>query len=391
MTAEPINAKLAVDVKHLSCLLLLLAGAPIPGAGQEAKHVSVPELEAAARRDSNDALAHYELGVAYAADHQRDKAKEAFLTAVRIDPQLAPAYVALGRLGSYELWGGILVAGKGRDSVTLMLRRAFQLDPLEEVSNTSGYYVPMVWKMTIDHALKMYHQDKYKQSRDEFDALIAKTEKPNDPEAIPGVALWYHALASVRLGAPDMAIADVSQLMDRVTRIGSDSTKRENQITQEYRRALTGHYGYVLAYLHQLAGHSEEAIRRYQEASEGDLSLYGPHLQMARIYEGTGSWVQAIVERRRAIDASPDDPSLVFDLGVTLVKAGEFAEADTVLGQAIAANPRETRSHYALGIAKERLGKVAEARQEYATFLAEAPRRFDQQLIDASRRLAALP
>jgi Flp pilus assembly protein TadD len=49
------------------------------------------------------------------------------------------------------------------------------------------------------------------------------------------------------------------------------------------------------------------------------------------------------------VDANPDDPSLVMDLGVTLGKAGRFADAEEALQRAEEANPRDARILFWLG------------------------------------------
>ena len=64
------------------------------------------------------------------------------------------------------------------------------------------------------------------------------------------------------------------------------------------------------------------------------------HVQLAGLAEMERDFTTAIVERRRAVDANPDDPSLLTDLGVTLGKAGQMEEAVAMLERAADANPR---------------------------------------------------
>ncbi len=393
----------------LCCLILCV---PLLGHAQGSEKVSVSDLETMVRADSNDAVLHLRLGIAYAASGGKgdvEKAWHALQTAVRIDPQLAAAYGEMARISSAEFDLALLsvlrtlllvpvsqrgdsllrsasdslLRAKG-DSFLQLTQRAFQLDPLMEVWPTSAYHVPMYWKGTIDHALHEFHNQKYQQALTEFDALITRTTKRDDPTAVPDVALWYHALAADRLGNYDLAIRDMLMLLDAA-------------MTLEQRDSVTGQkhlslkYEYVLAHLRQRAGQLDEAKRLFQDVSQQNLGLYAAHIQLANMAEQAGHRDEAILERRRAIAANPDDPSLVFDLGVTLLKGEAFSQADTVLLQAIERNPRETRAYYALGLTLERLGKPAEARGAYTQFLALAPRRLDAQIADARRHLAALP
>ena len=78
------------------------------------------------------------------------------------------------------------------------------------------------------------------------------------------------------------------------------------------------------------------------------------------------------------------------DLGVTLGKAGLFADAEVALRQAAEANPRDVRSLYWLGIAQAQLGKGQEARQSFERFIALAPSRYARQVETARARVAQL-
>jgi Flp pilus assembly protein TadD len=92
----------------------------------------------------------------------------------------------------------------------------------------------------------------------------------------------------------------------------------------------------------------------------------------------------------RAVDANPDDPSLLLDLGITLGKAGMMPQAETRLQLAATANPRDPRPWFWLGLAQMEEGKKAEARESFTRFLALAPSRYDRQIGMARDRLAQL-
>jgi Flp pilus assembly protein TadD len=98
----------------------------------------------------------------------------------------------------------------------------------------------------------------------------------------------------------------------------------------------------------------------------------------------------AIEERRRAVAANPEDPSLLFDLGIALAQVGELADAHATLRQARTANPRHVRTLYVLGRVEEQLGDTVAARETYRQFLALAPTRFGEQKAEISTRLQAL-
>ena len=148
---------------------------------------------------------------------------------------------------------------------------------------------------------------------------------------------------------------------------------------------------YTLATIHQAAGKLSEARQLYQEALANDIGLYMAHVQLAGLAEMERDFTTAIVERRRAVDANPDDPSLLTDLGVTLGKAGQMEEAVAMLERAADANPRDSSPLYWLGIGYVQLNRIPDARMSFTHFIEMAPSRYDKQIASAKDRLAKLP
>jgi len=58
-----------------------------------------------------------------------------------------------------------------------------------------------------------------------------------------------------------------------------------------------------------------EAIDLYREVLTNDHCLYMAHVRLAEIYETAQMLPQAINSRRNAVNANPDDESLLLDLG----------------------------------------------------------------------------
>jgi Flp pilus assembly protein TadD len=102
-------------------------------------------------------------------------------------------------------------------------------------------------------------------------------------------------------------------------------------------------------------------------------------------------WPEAVDQFQRAVAVSPDDPSLLLDLGVVLREAGRLSEAAETLQRAMDANPRDSRVPYHLAITLEAEHRPTEARAALNHFLALAPTRYGRQIADAQQRLAALP
>jgi Flp pilus assembly protein TadD len=81
----------------------------------------------------------------------------------------------------------------------------------------------------------------------------------------------------------------------------------------------------------------------------------------------------------------------LYDLGVTLLEAGQASEAADTLRRVVVLNPRESRASYMLGIAAARLGAYQEARDAYDRFLQLAPSRYAEMIADAKARRDHLP
>jgi len=152
----------------------------------------------------------------------------------------------------------------------------------------------------------------------------------------------------------------------------------------------TNDYRYTLAILEMRASRPADAMNMLKETLANDLGLFMAHVRLADLYEQYQMWSEAVTERRRAVEANPDDAALERDLGTTLLHAGRSAEAETVLHQAMDANPRDPGAPYVLGMVEQQLNKTADARAALTRFLALAPSK-DSRIADAKDRLAKLP
>jgi Flp pilus assembly protein TadD len=91
------------------------------------------------------------------------------------------------------------------------------------------------------------------------------------------------------------------------------------------------------------------------------------------------------------VEVNPEDHTLLYDLGATLILAGRFAEAVTALESARTMEPRFARTWHALGVAQMSLGRNDDARAAFTHFLEIAPSRYAIQITDARKRLEQLP
>jgi tetratricopeptide (TPR) repeat protein len=359
-------------------------------AGLAAQHApSLADLEVRARADSNDPLALYYLAQAYVDSGRTKGAQHLLETAVKIDGEFAAAYALLGRLEVFRSGpsGAFLaraadvypelLGDSSRDSATLLFRRSAQLDPMQEFDPSAAFEAPASWRSQYWGALQEFWHRRFDRAAAKLGDAIAKADRKHKAPSL--TALWYHALAEYDLQHVDSSAAD----LERLLRVLQGDSAVPGNTSQRVR--------YALAYVNQQADHAEAAESLYQQVVERDLSLDLAHMQLARLYESSARWPEATRERRAALEITPENSTFLYDLGVTLLEAGQLSEAADTLHAVIVRCPRNTRAYYALGLALERLQQPQAARDAYGLFLQLAPSRYTEMIADAKVRLAHLP
>jgi tetratricopeptide (TPR) repeat protein len=385
----------------LGGLCLGVAVAARPAIGQRIKlSASLSDLEARARTDSNDAAAHYNVALAYWNAKRWDDAGRALTLAVTIDPRFAQAYLALSRLPYARrgaLWDEVEQGRVPKELVDTVnasdrfYRRAYLIDPLVDMKIEGAVAPPrsVYWDLfdperydLLFRGFDDLREGKYTDALDRLERLLGLFRRDRNDEGLPAGLLWYRAVAAAHVEKYDQAQRDLQELLARAEhQERSDSLIRVPLRTNEFR--------YVLAYLKHRGGDANGAISLYREALENDVGLYMAHVRLAEIYESAQRWDQAIAHRQNAVNANPDDPSLLLDLGRTLASAGRLTEALDPLRQAADANPRDSRVYFYLGLVLEQTGKKDEARAALTRFTSLAPSRYDRQISIAKQHLAA--
>lgn len=393
-------------MKRFGAVTMFLAAlAWSPAAAQNIRlPASLGDLEKAARKDSNDAAAHYNVALAYWNAKRWDDADSALHRALRIDPQLAQAYLALSRLvyarrpQIYEEIFDMKVPDEWQSRLSESYRNyqhAFLVDPLVDLRiEAAARPGRSMWWSSSEYAEALYRYlyqglddveaGKYEAAYNSLYRLYDETHPASLREALPNWVFYYKGLAAAHIGRYDEAIGDFLRLLDRAA-----GHTNPDSLTY-YIPIEANQYRYIIGVLQMRAGHFNEAITQLRETLEKDIGMYTAHVRLAEIYEQHGMTPMAIQERRAAVTANADDPSLLFDLARTLAKAGQWAEAEQVLQQAGAANPRDTRIPYLLGVIEQQLNKPADAKQAFTRFLSLAPSRYAPQVADARKRLDAL-
>lgn len=384
-------------------ILAMLALAPTPLRAQRADLlVPLPDLEARAMRDSLDPLAAYDLALGYWVKRRYDEAERALRRSIAIESKFAPGYLALAYLPyarQPKLWKELDRKEVSPESAAIidqsfrMYRRAFIVDPMVDLkvhglaipprpALVVGYYANNVY-VALVRGFEGFWNGQYQQAYDLLDRVLNAFDAKHQDD-IPDVLLWYHGLAAAHTRQFDAALADFHRLLDR-------ARDRERTDTLVRTFALeSNEIRYVLATIYRRGQRPEQALPLYQEALSQDLSLYMAHAQLAEIYEERQQWLDAVTERRRALETNPEDTGLQYDLGRTLARSRDFPEAAQVLTAAMEANPYNTRIPYTLGQVLLRLGDREGARKVFDRFIAAAPSRFSPQVAEVRKQLAGL-
>lgn len=391
-----------MSTSWMGSIFVALAASVSPlGAQAPERPPSLEALEAAARQDSLDPEALYRLALRYDIVKRYNDAARVARQVVDIDPRYAPAWLLLGYL-PYDrrpkLWSEVArgkVPPAWRDSVAeseRLFHRAFLIDPLVDFRVIGA--PPLKQDMIIVREYGQYTTDyllalgvsafgwRYELCYNAVDLYVQRQFKNQPVDSIPSGLFWIRGIAAAHLKSYTRAIADIQVLLDRsLKHEASDSLIQLDLSTNDYR--------YLLALLKQRAHRPADAMALYQEALANDLGLYMAHVRLARLYAEVKMWPQAIEEARRAVQAGPEDPSLLADLGEILRDANQLTEAEQVLRQA-QANGRNPRVLYQFGLLELQLNKPEEAKVAFTRFVAIAPRRMSTEIAEARRQLAAL-
>jgi len=386
----------------------LLFGTMSPLPAQRLKlPVPLAELESRVKRDSTDPAAHYNVALGYWSEKRYDDAEQSLRTTLAIDQRFAPARLALAFLPYArrpKLWDEEFDNAVPAELLPVLeesdrqYRQAFMIDPMVDLT-ILGAVVPrspdfLDVKNYLGEAYALFFQGfadcqegRYEDCHGRFVALIRDIGGERYGDRIPNSVLWYKGIAAAHIGKLDIAEEHFRLLMKRNYDL-QKVLESKGELTRVPLR--TNEYRYTLATVEAAAGKNGDAFSLFQQAVQEDIGLYMAHVRLANLLEGAKDYAGAIKERQRAIDANPDDPSLVMDLGVTLGKAGQFAEAADRFQQALDANPRDVRPLFWLGIADQQLGRTDAARASFERYVSLAPSRYDRQLAMARDRLAQL-
>lgn len=365
-----------------------------------------PQLEQRVATDSLDSRAHYELALARWSAREFDEAEAELKEAIELDPKSAPAYFALSYLPFARrpaLWYDIpkdKVPEDWKDVVEQAdsyRRHALMLDPLVrsgivralEPKLLEHHLDPQVYK-TIYGGFDDYNVGRYEDAFDELSNLMSLLTGPImqqnriDWDSLPDVLFWYQGLAAAQTARYGIALLNINRLLQRRLEV------EKNDDLMIYAPLHTAELRYLLGVIQQRHGIDDAAEQNFKTALTEDLGLYMANVRLADLYERNGRLQEAVVERRRAMATNPEDPSLLVDLGRTLMAADSAGAAVDVLRRAVEMRPRMVVGYYELGRALAANSQGAEAREALQHFIRSAPSTMALDLRAARELLADL-
>lgn len=378
-----------------SLVALVLAAAlaaawPVDSAAQAGdKELKRPKLDAAA--DTNDWMSYYNYGMRQVRLKPK-KAVGAFHWAARLNPARAePLYgewaatwmLKPAVLAEYLQGADFIVNSPESRQIDTLLWEAMVRNPiihrgLEQLlyATANDYtYGKGGWSWSGsagDQAWLDYSSGRFREAAQEWGALLVKYPKKfhlHEPRA--------HAFAA--LAQYDSAVSTMNLLLKEM-----EKRDRKKLVAFYQSKAM---YLYAIGLMQSNAKNYDAAREAYGSALTEDLSMYMAHGRLGNVALAQGDSATAIAEFDLAVQLKGDDPALLNDYGLLLLRVRRDEDAAVVLRKAVQVNPWFASPRYLLALALDRLGKKAEAVSEYREFLARAPLRSASEISLARQRI----
>lgn len=358
---------------RVALAILMLTSAATPASAQKPLP-SLTTLEGWVRAgDSLDAAIQFQLALRYEEARRYDDEERALRTAIAADPRSSPSWRWLGDLPYV------------RDKKLAKQEERHQVPP-DRVSTVDSAERFRTRAFTLDpfgQDLADYFDERYDRSFVEMDFYLIHQYHNTPLDSVPSELLFYHGLTATRAGRYDKAANDFQVLVKRgISMEQPDTVLRVPLDANAYR--------YVLAIIKERSNKPVDAIQLYHDIIARDLGFYMAYAHLSQLYRQYKMWDSATVEAQAAVDANPDDPSLLVDLGAIERDSGHLPDAAASLEKAVALDPRYPEAYYRLGVVLQELHRLDNSRTALQHFVAVAPSRLETEIIDAKQRLDSL-
>jgi tetratricopeptide (TPR) repeat protein len=271
---------------------------------QENIQKAIGELEGLVRESPSEAMAHFNLGVAYHLADKKDDAKRAYQAAVNLDPTIGDAW----------LYQGVLQEEQGRvDSAISNYRTGIRNDP--ENMNVRVALIGLLRK-----------EGRQVEAIDE--AKAALKVNANSLAVYNNMGLAY-------LDNGDLALARF--VYQKALEIGDEAKNNAY---------LQSNYGWVL----YQKGEKGPATYRLQKAVELDPELVPALIYLSKLYMEDRNYSDTIDLLERAAKKAPENHGVQMNLGIAYRGVGRFDDAKVAYGKAIEIDPNIPDPYINLGI-----------------------------------------
>ncbi|HEY6807909.1 MAG TPA: tetratricopeptide repeat protein [Gemmatimonadales bacterium] len=386
-----------------------LLGRVAPAAAQaKDTEPTLPQLEArVAGGDSLDAETQLRLARRYYQANRFDDEERALHAAVAADPRYAPAWFWLGFLPfdrRPKLWKDVEKGKVGAEwaqplaDAERMRVRAVLIDPFVDfrvmgaaepkdsnivITIDPAYFKEASRYILFSLGIDAFAYGHYETAYDAWNQYYQHVYQGQPDDSVPAFIFYYRGFAAAHLKLWDVSIRDFQALFDRNLKAEqSDSLIQVPLATNDFR--------YIVAVLTERLDKPADAVRLYQDVITSDLGAYMAHAHLAGLYRRFQMWDKAVAEARAAVQANPDDASLLLDLGEILEDARHLPDAAAAYRDAATLDPHLAIVPYRLGLVEAALGKTAEAKTALQHFVAIAPHRLSTEIADAKQRMFTL-
>jgi tetratricopeptide (TPR) repeat protein len=353
LAATPTN----IDALHLLGLLELQSGRLEAGSQRIAAAIATLEQAGLAPAPSHAAL-HLNLGNAYQAAGQLERAVASYRRALELDPACAPGYSNLGN---------VLQAQGDLASAVANYQTALRHNPdyPEAYFNLGNAYEGLG---QLDLAIASFR--------------AALRLRPDDPQAHNNLA---HALQSAG------QLGDAVAAYETAVRIAPGSASIRINLGSAL-RGLGRLDEAIAQYQHALALEPTSAVAHYNLANarlaQGDRAAaasgyaravalkpdYAPaHYNLATLHKDLGDTAAAVASYRRALESDPNLVGALFNLANLLQDQGELDAAAAIWRRLLALEPDHAEAQAGFGNALHALGLIDEAITAFRRALALKP------------------
>lgn len=344
------------------------------------------EFAAAAKLDTKNVVAFYDLGIAQAHLGDFDNAADSEHRAIDIDSNYTQAYVELGwiltRLGDYdaaasaekkalELEPGNKTAQKNLDSIQHLLMRSQPASPIIPMParKSSGRGV-----LTDDPESPQSAARLVSTARDEYSERKELLNNVSEGESAfakgqIGLARQYFEQAILLSDKNSAAHAGLGVILGGDGNIDAELVEEKRAVEIDPKNAAA--YSNI-GWVESKKQHWSEALRNYNQALSLEANLQQASVGKAIALYHLGKKTEAISLLKAGIDAAPDNAALRIAMGTLLAQGGQPQQAITQLKKGLELQPANVVAKQQLALALLAEGDATESAKLFRQLIAAA-------------------